>query len=411
LENLRTAHSITMSTATRSSIMPQSAEIIAAINEVIGHAEKPVSLHEPLFSGNEKKYVSSCIDDGWVSSVGAFVDTFEQDLAAFCGAKYACVVVNGTAALQMVLVVSGLKPDEEVLIPSLTFVATANAVVHAGGVPHFVDAEETSLGVDPEALSAYLKKIAVVKNGVTTNSNTGRRIRALMPVHVFGHPFQLDALARIAKEYGLAFIEDATEALGSEYHGRKIGSEHLSVLSFNGNKIITTGGGGAILTNDEATYKKLKHLTTTAKQPHRWAFNHDELAWNYRLPNLNAALGCAQLEQMPTFLAAKRALAEQYIKAFDVINGVHILREPANTKSNYWLVTLKNQKQNPAWLHETLDALHTAKILCRPLWTPLHTLPMYVNAPRADLKCTEALAQSIINLPSSAKLGMRSQKN
>ncbi|MFO0388306.1 MAG: LegC family aminotransferase [Alphaproteobacteria bacterium] len=385
--------------------MPQSTEIIAAINAVIGHAEKPISLHEPLFSGNEKKYVSSCIDDGWVSSVGAFVDKFEQDLAVFCGAKYACVVVNGTAALQMALIVSGLQPDEEVLIPSLTFVATANAVVHAGGVPHFVDVEETSMGIDPDALSAYLKSIATTKNGVTTNKKNGRRIRALMPVHVFGHPCQLDVLANLAKEYGLAFIEDATEALGSEYHGRKIGSEHLSVLSFNGNKIITTGGGGAILTNDEAIYKKLKHLTTTAKQPHRWAFIHDEVAWNYRLPNLNAALGCAQLEQMPAFLAAKRALAVKYIAVFSSMKDVQIIAEPSGTKSNYWLVSLRNHKTTSGWLDETLAALHDAKILCRPLWTPLHQLPMYKDMPRADLRCTEALAQSVINLPSSVKLG------
>lgn len=224
MQNLKTVHITKMSTATRSNPMPQSTDIIAAIQQVIGNAAKPISLHEPLFSGNEKKYVSSCIDDGWVSSVGAFVDKFEKDLATFCGAKHACVMVNGTVALQMALLVSGLQPDEEVLIPSLTFVATANAVVHAGGVPHFVDAEEQSLGMDPAALAAYLKKIATVKNGITTNSKTGRRIRALMPVHVFGHPCQLDALVHIAKEYNLAFIEDATEALGSEYHGRKIGT-------------------------------------------------------------------------------------------------------------------------------------------------------------------------------------------
>ncbi len=385
--------------------MPQSTDIIAAIQQVIGNAAKPISLHEPLFSGNEKKYVSSCIDDGWVSSVGAFVDKFEKDLATFCGAKHACVMVNGTVALQMALLVSGLQPDEEVLIPSLTFVATANAVVHAGGVPHFVDAEEQSLGMDPAALAAYLKKIATVKNGITTNSKTGRRIRALMPVHVFGHPCQLDALVHIAKEYNLAFIEDATEALGSEYHGRKIGSEHISVLSFNGNKIITTGGGGAVLTNDEVLHKKLKHLTTTAKQPHRWAFNHDELAWNFRLPNLNAALGCAQLEQMPAFLAAKRALAERYIEAFEPVRDVQIVREPVNTKSNYWLVSLRNEHADVAWLDATLDTLHAAQILCRPLWTPLHLLPMYKQSPRADLAVTGKLAQSIINLPSSVKLG------
>ncbi len=395
-----------MSTAIQSEHAPRAADIIAAIETVVGNAPRPLMLHEPLFTGNEKKYVSSCIDDGWVSSVGNFVDRFEKDLAAFCDARHAAVVTNGTCALQMALIATGLQPGEEVLVPSLTFVATANAVCHAGGVPHFVEVEDVSLGIDPLALDAYLKSIVVQKEGYAVNRKTGQRIRALMPVHVFGHPCQIEALARIASTYGLTLIEDATEALGSVAHGRKIGSQHLAVFSFNGNKIATTGGGGAIVTQDEMLYQKIKHLTTTAKQPHKWEFYHDQVAWNFRMPNLNAALGCAQLEQMPAFLKAKRALAERYMEAFKHVPGVRILPEPKGTLSNYWLVSLVTDNADETWLHETLAALHDAKICCRPVWTPLHLLPMYEESPRSDLKRTEHLAKCIISLPSSARLGV-----
>lgn len=392
--------------ATRSSTLPDTHTILCAIEQVVGDASRPLALHEPLFAGNEKKYVSSCIDDGWVSSAGSFVDRFERELAAFCGAQYAAVVVNGTAALHMALIASGLQPGEEVLIPSLTFVATANAVMHAGGVPHFVDVEENSLGMCPDSLDQYLKKNIVQKEGYAVNGKTQNRIRALMPVHVFGHPCQVEALARIAHAYGLAFIEDATEALGSQYDGRKVGSRHTSVFSFNGNKIITTGGGGAVVTNDETLYKKIKHLTTTAKQPHPWAFNHDAVAWNYRLPNINAALGCAQLEQMPLFLKAKRALAQRYLDAFAAMEGVHVLKEPTGSKSNYWLNALIAVQADHDWLEHTLQFLHKEGFHCRPVWTPLHQLPMYQEAPRAELPRTESLTKRIINLPSSANLAL-----
>lgn len=383
-----------------------SAYIITAINSVIEGEDRPISLHEPLFIGNEKKYVDSCIDDGWVSSVGAFVDRFEQDLAAYCGAKHAIVTVNGTCALHITLVALGVAPDDEVLIPSLTFVATANAVSHAGAVPHFVEVEETSLGVCPTKLDAYLARITYSKNGKTINKNTGRVISALMPVHVFGHPCQITELAKVAQKYNLLLVEDATEALGSTIGEKPVGSERTAVLSFNGNKIITTGGGGAILTNDNALHAKLKHLTTTAKQPHKWAFAHDELAWNYRMPNLNAALGCGQLEQLPKFLQAKRALAQKYIAAFANVKGVRVLIEPSGTTSNYWLVALIAENGNKEWLDTTLKSLHDAGLLCRPVWQPLHQLPMYSKNPKADLQLTESLATRIINLPSSVKLGM-----
>lgn len=381
-------------------------DIIAAIENVVGNAPRPVALHEPLFSGNEKKYVASCIEEGWVSSVGAFVDRFEKELSAVCGTKHAVVVVNGTCALHIALAAMGVQPSEEVLVPSLTFIATANAVSHAGAIPHFVEVEELSLGIDPQKLRQYLSTIATRQNGKTINKQTGRVIRALVPVHVFGHPCQTEALRAVAQEYGLLFIEDATEALGSTQNGKPVGNSGVAVLSFNGNKIITTGGGGAVLTDDEALAKKIKHLTTTAKKPHPWAFEHDAVAWNYRLPNLNAALGCAQLEQLPKFVAAKRALAARYQQAFAGIKDVRILMEPKDTQSNYWLVAAICEHDDPKWREETLAKLHEAKLLCRPIWTPLHLLPIYASCPRDDLRLTESLHRRIINLPSSAKLGM-----
>lgn len=383
-----------------------SSEIIAAVSAVIGDIPRPVALHEPLFAGNENSYVKSCIDEGWVSSVGAFVNRFEKDLADFCGAPRAVVVVNGTCAIHAALVVMGIKSGDEVIIPALTFVATANAVVHAGAVPHFVDVEETSLGMDPRALAAHLENVATRQGGQTVNKLTGRPIRALMPVHIFGHPCRLEELAAIAREWNLVLVEDATEALGATQEGRPVGSRHTAVFSFNGNKIVTTGGGGAVTTHDEELYQRLKHLTTTAKRPHQWAFLHDQVGYNYRMPNLNAALGVAQLEQAPRFLAAKRALAAAYMRAFEGMSGVRVLPTPPGTESNYWLVSLVADEPVDGWLDATLHALHDVGLQCRPIWQPLHMLPMYREHPRADLSRTESLARRLISLPSSVKLGL-----
>ena len=385
---------------------PQTFDIVTAIQSVVGDAPRPVQLHEPYFGGNEKTYTQSCIEEGWVSSVGAFVDRFERDIAAYSGAAHAVVVVNGTCALQVALAALGVQPNDEVLVPSLTFVATANSVMHAGAIPHFVEVEETSLGIDPIALEQYLSQIATIKDGQAVNKATGRVIRALVPVHVFGHPCQLEALQKIAKAYHLTLVEDATEALGSSIGEHRVGSMGTAVFSFNGNKIITTGGGGAIVTNDAALAKKIKHLTTTAKQPHPWAFTHDEVAWNFRMPNLNAALGCAQLEQLPKFVAAKQALAARYAAAFSNIPGLRILEAPVGTSSNYWLVTLLAEEDHAGWRDAALTELHAAGLNCRPVWTPLHQLPMYTANPRADLSRTESLARRIISLPSSVKLGL-----
>ncbi|MGB4114932.1 MAG: LegC family aminotransferase [Polaromonas sp.] len=381
-------------------------DVIAAVGRVVGDEARPLALHEPLFQGNENAYVKSCIDEGWVSSVGGFVTRFEHELADYCNAAHAVVMVNGTCAIHAALLCVGVKPDDEVLIPALTFVATANAVMHAGAVPHFVEVEETSLGVDPLALREYLDRIGLRKNGQTINKVTGRVIRALMPVHIFGHPCQMGQLSAIANDWHLELVEDATEALGSQQDGKPVGFRHTAVLSFNGNKIITTGGGGAVITQSSAIYQRLKHLTTTAKLPHAWAFMHDEVAYNYRMPNINAALGCAQLEQLEHFVAAKRALASAYMQAFSGMPGMRVLPSPPGTQSNYWLVTLLADHANESWLNTTLQALQDAGLMCRPVWQPLHLQPMYRHHPRSDLCLTESLAQRIISLPSSVKLGL-----
>lgn len=280
---------------------PLSDRIVNAIRDVVGSS--PVFLHEPIFSGNEWQYVKECIDTSFVSSVGKFVDRFEVELARYTEAKHAIAVVNGTAALHVALKLAGVGQNDEVLIPSLTFVATANGVSYCGAIPHFVDSEESTLGIDPKSLRDYLASITEIRNQQCVNILTGRMIRAIVPMHTFGHPADMEGILSIGKDFHINIVEDATESLGSYYQGRHTGTLGLlGTLSFNGNKTITTGGGGAILTNDPEIAKKAKHITTTAKLPHRWEYVHDEIGYNYRMPNINAALGCAQLEQMPKFL-------------------------------------------------------------------------------------------------------------
>jgi perosamine synthetase len=381
--------------------------IVEAVAAVVGDAARPVHLHEPRFAGHEWDYVKRCIDEGWVSSAGAFVGDFERRLASACGTKAAVALVNGTAALHVALRLNGVKPGDEVILPSLTFIATANAVAYCGAVPHFVDIDPDRLGIDPVALDRHLRRIADIKAGVAVNRETGRAIRACVPVHVFGHPADMDAINRICAELGITVIEDATESLGSLYRGRPCGGlSHAGVLSFNGNKIVTTGGGGAIVTNDLDLAARTKHLTTTAKLPHRWAFLHDETGWNYRLPNINAALGVAQLEALDGFVAAKRRLALRYAAAFGAVEGVRFVNEPADTASNYWLNAILLDEDSEAARDEVLEATHAAGLLTRPAWTPMHQLPMFAAAPRADLAVTETIHRRLINLPSSAVLGM-----
>lgn len=380
--------------------------VLTALREVFGARDGFIALHEPRFAGREWEYVKECLDTGWVSSVGKFVDSFEQRLAETCGVRHAVAVVNGTAALHAALLVAGVAHGDEVIVPALTFVATANAVMHANAVPHFADSEEATLGLDPAKLASHLDAVAELRDGHCVNRLTGRRIAALVPMHVFGHPVDMDPLTELAARWNLPVLEDAAEALGSRYKGRPAGSlGRLAAISFNGNKILTTGGGGAILTDDPDLARRAKSLTTTAKKPHRWAFEHEEAAFNYRLPNINAALGCAQLEQLDGFLAAKRRLAEAYHGVFANIAGLKVVAEPSFAHSNYWLNALLLDEDQAHRRDELLELTNNAGIMTRPAWGLMHRQPMYEACPRMDLSVAESLERRLVNIPSSAILG------
>ncbi|MDC0831682.1 LegC family aminotransferase [Geitlerinema sp. CS-897] len=380
--------------------------VIQALRKVLPRNLDFIGLHEPEFGGNEWLYVKECLDTGWVSSVGKFVDRFEDELAAYTGAKRAIAVVNGTAALHICLQLVGVEAGDEVLIPALTFVATANAVAYCGAIPHFVDSEESTLGIDPQKLKNYLRHIARIEGNHCVNRETGRRIKAVIAVHTFGHPVDLDPLAKLCKEFKLELIEDAAESLGSFYKGRHTGNwGRVSALSFNGNKIMTTGGGGAILTNDESLADVAKHITTTAKVPHRWSFLHDRVGYNYRMPNINAALGCAQLEQMPSFLSKKRSLASKYAEVFQDVKGVRFFIDSEICNSNYWLNLLFVEQGGEVQRDRLLELTNERGIMTRPPWKLMHKLPMFLNSPRMDLSYAENLEKRAINIPSSAKLG------
>lgn len=378
-------------------------QVLQALRGCLPAGCPSVGLHEPVFAGNEWAYVKECLDTGWVSSVGKFVDRFEAMLTDYTGATRAVATVNGTAALHACLLLSGVAPGDEVLVPTLTFVATANAVTYCGAIPHFVDSEERTLGVDPRKLEDYLDDVARPGPGGSWNRLTGRPIRALVAMHTFGHPVDLDPLSDVCARFGVALLEDAAESLGSWYKGRHTGNwGRLSCLSFNGNKTITTGGGGAILTNDEDLGRAAKHLTTTAKLPHRWAFHHDRIGYNYRLPNLNAALGCAQLEQLPSFLERKRELAGRYERAFSEVTGLRFFLEPPFARSNYWLNAVL--LEDPAERDELLGLTNDRGIMTRPCWTPMHRLEMFRGCPAMDLAVAEDIERRLVNLPSSASL-------
>jgi perosamine synthetase len=380
--------------------------LIDAIKQAWSVHEDFTALHEPLFVGNEWKYVKECIDTGWVSSVGKYVEQFEQQLASFIGVKRAVAVVNGTAALHIALKIVGVQENDEVIVPALTFVATANAVTYCGAIPHFVDTDESTLGLDPYKLESYLKEIAMIQDDYCINKRTGRRIKAVVPMHTFGHPVDLEPLMEVCEKYKLVLVEDAAEALGSYYKGKCVGGfGKVAAISFNGNKIITTGGGGAIVTNDDELANYAKHVTTTAKVTHPWEFIHDHIGYNYRLPNINAALGCAQLEQIEKYIHMKRALANHYKQVFDTVDGVTFFEERDFAKSNYWLNAIILDKEFVYERDRVLLALNNEGIMSRPVWKPLHQLKMYQHSPRMDLSTTENLANRLINIPSSAKLG------
>jgi perosamine synthetase len=333
------------------------------------------------------------------------VDRFEQALAEATGLQSVAAVVNGTAALHACLHLLDVGPGDEVLVPSLTFIATANAVSYCGAVPHFVDSEERTLGVDAERLADYLRDTAELRGGVCWNRATGRRIRALIVMHTFGHPVDLDAAAEVARRFRLELVEDAAESLGTLYKGRHTGNwGRVAALSFNGNKTITTGGGGAVCTNDRELGLRAKHLTTTARGAHKWEFIHDAVGFNYRLPNINAALGCAQLEKLDEFVTRKRALAQRYQTAFASLRGARFFSEPQFARSNYWLNAILLDRAGDGARDAILEAANAAGFGTRPVWKLMHQLPMYTQCPKMELATAESLAERLINLPSSAFL-------
>lgn len=376
---------------------------LACLDQVLGGANKPISLHEPEFAGNEWQYVKECIDTGWVSSVGKYVDAFESRIAEITGACHAIAVVNGTAGLHVALHAAGVAAGDEVFVPALTFVATANAVSHCGATPHFIDSEGTTFGMDPRALAERLAQVAeLLPGGGYRNRQTGRRLAAVMPMHVFGQPMDIEGLVEVAQRYGLVVIEDAAESLGAFRGGRHTGTfGTMGVFSFNGNKIVTTGGGGAVVTNDPVLARRLKSLTTTAKRAHPWEFVHDEIAFNYRMPNLNAALGCAQLEQLPGMLRRKRLLADRYASAFE---GRPEFSYSTSVDGNCWLNAVRLTGASLESRNAVLQASIDAGYHCRPVWRLMHRLSMYEGCPRGELPCAEVLEQELVNLPSSACL-------
>lgn len=362
-----------------------------------------VPLHAPKFMGNEKKYLDECIDTTFVSSVGKFVDRFENEIAAYTGAVRAVVCVSGTNALHMAMMLVGVERDDEVLTQALTFIATCNAISYIGAHPVFVDVDLDTLGMSPVAVRSWLEKNAEMRNGECYNRNTGRRVKACVPMHTFGHPVRIDVLADLCNEWGIELVEDAAESIGSYYKGQHTGTfGKVGAISFNGNKTITTGGGGMMLFRDEELGKLAKHLTTQAKVPHRWAFVHDHIGYNYRMPNINAALGCAQLENLDRFVDNKRETAAIYADFFRNIPDIDFFTEPENCRSNYWLnaVIMKDKKAQQEFLEYTNDN----GVMTRPVWELMSRLPMFAGCETDGLANTQWLADRIVNIPSSVRL-------
>jgi len=376
-------------------------DFVGRIRDVTGPGAHP--LHEPVLGEVEIDFLSKCIRSGFVSSVGEFVTTFEEQLASFLECNAVVAMSSGTAALHIALLTMGVRPGDEVLIPSATFVATANAVAYCGAVPHFIDIEWETLGVDAHALDTHLNAVAVRKGDEVVNRNSGRRISLCVPMHTFGHAVNMSALHDVVREWGIPIVEDAAEALGSSFQNRKCGTFGLvGVFSFNGNKTITTGGGGALATNDRSIAERARHLSTTAKLKHRWDFIHDEIGFNYRMPNVNAALGCAQLTRLKESLQSKRRLFDRYDEIFKGSNLGAMFSEPPDSQSNYWLQTFILHREKSNYRDEILDRCNSDGLALRPLWAPLHTLRPFKNLPRAEMPVTMDLSLRAINLPSSA---------
>lgn len=362
-----------------------------------------IPLAVPVFIGNEKKYLNECIDTTFVSSVGKFVDRFEGDTAKYTGAKRAVVCVSGTNALHMAMLLSGVKRDDEVLTQALTFIATCNALSYIGAHPVFIDVDKDTMGLSPVAVREWLAKNSEQKNGECYNKNTGSRVKACVPMHTFGHPVHLDELVEVLKEYHIELVEDAAESIGSLYKGKHTGTfGKVGALSFNGNKTITTGGGGMMLFNDEELGAYAKHITTQAKIPHRWEFRHDHIGYNYRMPNINAALGCAQLEHIEEYVASKRETAKAYEEFFKDIPEIEFFVDTPDTRSNYWLnvVILKDKDAQLNFLEYTNDN----GIMTRPIWELMNRLPMFEKCENDGLKNTIWFADRVVNIPSSVRI-------
>ena len=396
-------------------------KIIDFIHDLYGGGDF-IPLAVPVFIGNEKKYLEECIDTTFVSSVGKFVDRFEEDMAKYTGAKRAVVCVSGTNALHMSLLLVGVKRDDEVLTQALTFIATCNALSYIGAHPVFLDVDRSTMGLSPDAMKDWLQKNAEVRKNTRLNEldknhdfgfhedelacynkNTGRRIKACVPMHTFGHPVHLDELVEVLKEYHIELVEDAAESIGSLYKGKHTGTfGKVGALSFNGNKTITTGGGGMMLFNDEELGAYAKHITTQAKIPHRWEFRHDHIGYNYRMPNINAALGCAQLEHIEEYVASKRETAKAYEEFFKDIPEIEFFTEPQDTRSNYWLnvIILKDKEAQLNFLEYTNDN----GVMTRPIWELMNRLPMFENCENDGLKNTIWFADRVVNIPSSVRL-------
>ena len=394
--------------------------VISFIKELYGNQEfTPLAV--PKFIGNEKKYLNECIDTTFVSSVGQFVDRFEKDMAAYTGAKRAVVCVSGTNALHMALLLAGVKRDDEVLTQALTFIATENALSYIGAYPVFIDVDRSTMGLSPDAMKEWLNKNAEVRKNTRIgeldkshnfayqeddlacyNKKTGRRVKACVPMHTFGHPVRIEEIAALCKEWHIELVEDAAESIGSKYKGIHTGLfGKVGALSFNGNKTITTGGGGMLLFMDEELGAYAKHITTQAKIPHRWEFRHDHIGFNYRMPNINAALGCAQLEHLDEYIADKRATAAAYAEYFKSVEGIEFFVEPENAFSNYWLnvVILPDHEKQLEFLQETNDN----GVMTRPIWELMNRLPMFEKCENDGLKNTIFFADRVVNIPSSVR--------
>lgn len=373
-------------------------EVIEFIKSLYPEYKENVFLHSPIFLGNEKKYLNDCIDTTFVSSVGQYVDQFEMKMTEYTGAAKAVVCVNGTNALHMSLMLSGVEQGDEVITQPLTFIATANAISYCNAYPVFCDVDEETMGLSPIAVRRWLESHAEIRNNKCYNKNTGRKISAVVPMHTFGHPVKLNEFVTLCNEWKLALVEDAAESIGSYYNGKHTGLfGKVAALSFNGNKTITCGGGGMLLFTDKELGERAKHLTTQAKIPHRWEFKHDEIGYNYRMPNINAALGCAQLENLDKILENKRKTAMAY-KEFFAGSDIKFFDEPANCKSNFWLnaVLLPNKDAQIKFLEETNDA----GVQTRLIWELMNRLEMFKNCQRGDLSIAEMFADRVVNIPS-----------